>query len=99
MKTKEEVLALLLALGKTEEEVAETLVSLGIRGNKWRRGSCPIANYLLKNGFLDAFVIANYAVIGAGDYQYLLSEHPQLTGVQSFIFDFDRGLYPKCITS
>ena len=50
MKTKEEIIALLVALGKTSDEVSNSLIEKGIKGYKHLCRSCPIATYLLDNG-------------------------------------------------
>jgi hypothetical protein len=104
MKTKEEVLALLVALGTTAEEVANKLVSLGIKGNRERCRTCPIAQYLISNGVASWVVLADGAGGGValGDvggevsyYRYPLSTYP-LASVRDFILAFDRGEYPQC---
>ena len=52
MKTKKEVLALLESLGRNEKEVADKLWSMGIKGEKRKCKTCPIAQYLVRNGVL-----------------------------------------------
>jgi hypothetical protein len=104
MKTQEEVLALLIALGTTTQEVAEKLVSLGIRGNKGMCTSCPIARYLIANE-VEVRRVANRDVdeavevrvgVGVSSYWYYIRDYPQLQGVRDFILAFDGGDYPQC---
>ena len=98
IKSKEEVLALLVELGSSADEIAAKLQSLGIRGNKGNCRSCPIAQYLVANGVEVGFGVGVGVGVGvaAGSYYYSISYYPQLLGVHSFILGFDRGEYPKC---
>jgi hypothetical protein len=102
MKTKEEVLALLVALGSTAQEVADKLVSLGIKGERKKCRTCPIAQYLISNGVPAAFAnsVGGWFVVGVEVevgfyYWYPLSTY-QIAGVQDFVLAFDRGEYPQC---
>jgi hypothetical protein len=101
-KSKEEVLDLLVALGATRQEVADKLLSLGIRGNRDACVSCPIAQYLIANG-----VALGYGGVGYGlgrigisvsldvVHLYPIRKYPQLLGIRGFILAFDYGEYPK----
>lgn len=101
-KTKEEVLALLVALGSTAHEVADKLASLGIRGNKGACASCPIALYLAINDFnadVDPYTNAIHLEFdpeGRNHYRYSLTTYPELQGVKDFIRSFDKGQFPQC---
>jgi hypothetical protein len=100
MKSKEEVLNLLVDLGSTEDKVANKLVSLGIKGDRKKCNTCPIAQYLVSKGIDgrdgnengDEIKIG----IGIGSYWYSLATYPQITGIYNFIRAFDRGEYPQC---
>jgi hypothetical protein len=107
MKSKAEILSLLMALGSTADEVAAKLVSLGIKGDRNECRTCPIAQYLVSNG-LEAYsemkgegARTHGLLFGveASGYWWPLATHPQLTGVSNFILDFDRGQYPQCDSS
>jgi hypothetical protein len=102
MKSKEEVLALLLALGSTEEEIAAKLVSLGIRGDPKKYNTCPIAQYLISNGVEAGIGVGIGIKAGAGVvvghniHWYSLIDYPQLAVIFNFIWAFDRGDFPQC---
>ena len=92
IKTKKEVLSLLKKLGKTKEDIAKNLCSLNIKGERNKCSSCPIAQYLVKNG-------VEIGVVGVGvrvtRYWFPISEYPQLQGIRDFILAFDRGEFPQ----
>jgi hypothetical protein len=97
-KTKEEVLALLVSLGTTSQEVADKLLSLGIRGDRNKCKTCPIAQYLV------AYGVVTWSGLGIAigptpwnTYWYNIREYPQLKGILAFIEHFDEGKYPKLI--
>jgi hypothetical protein len=95
--SREEVLALLTALGSTEEEVANTLISLGIRGNKRECSSCPISQYLISKGVVRGWVAVGVGQgVGVGWHWYPTCNYPQLQSVQDFIISFDKGKFPQC---
>lgn len=101
MKTKEEIIALLVDLGITSAEVAGSLEVLEITGHKLVCKECPIANYLIANEV--ELVKGVGAMPGKRGWLWvdgelwLVSEHPELQGVIDFISDFDSDLYPNCI--
>ena len=97
MKTKEEVLSLLEKLGKTKEDVANKLQSLGIKGERNKCYSCPLAQYLIKNGIglKVPFVVEVRVGVGVNWYWYPISKYPQLQGIRDFILAFDRGEFPQ----
>jgi hypothetical protein len=101
MKTEKEVLALLVALGKTKDEVAEKLFVLGIRGKRGKCLTCPIAQYLIENG-VDARVgvwawgLGVVGVVGVGGfYYYSIDEYPAIIPIRDFILAVDQGEYPQ----
>jgi hypothetical protein len=107
VKSKEEILALLIELGSTADEVATKLVSLKIKGHRYKCKTCPLAQYLIKNGvdYLERLYklwggIEGIAVESSGEdaYLYSLDAYPKLTGVHNFISSFDFGEYPQCET-
>jgi hypothetical protein len=99
MKTKEEVLSLLLALGASKEEVANKLHALGIRGKRRECSSCPIAQFLAKNdvgvGVGVAVAVGVGVWVGVEYYSYLLRHYPAIAPIQTFIHAFDRGEFPQ----
>src|ERR1700722_11081960 len=101
MKTKEEIIALLVALGKTSDEVSNSLIEKGIKGYKHLCRSCPIATYLLDNGVDLArgvgSMMGKRGWFWIGGEMYLLADHPELQGVIAFINNFDQDFYPQCL--
>jgi hypothetical protein len=107
MKSKEEIVALLVALGSTKEEVAAKLVSLGIKGGYYC-STCPIAQYLISNGVKADIAVDGTArdelQLGSADNYvreysidtYSINTYPKLIGVLDFVQAFDRGEYPEC---
>lgn len=97
MKSKE-VLALLVALGKTQEDIATSLRKLGIKGDRRKCRSCPIAQYLIKNNIHIewAAVACAAGLVGIWIYSYPLCDYPQLRGISDFIFSFDAGRFSEC---
>jgi hypothetical protein len=100
-KTKEEILALLTALGDNAHDVAGCLMQLGIRGTPATCRSCPIAEYLISKGVemrypSDGVNISDDCVAVAADRNYYIYKQNQLYGVKEFIRGFDRGNYPQC---
>jgi hypothetical protein len=102
-KSKEEVLALLVALGTTSQEVANKLQYLGIRGKRKQCLTCPIAQYLVSNEFGfgvevglagEVVSVAGIGRVALGHWYSILKYH-QLQGIRDFILDFDRGKYPQ----
>lgn len=101
MKTKEEIITLLLDLGVDSKEVAASLEILDIIGYKMICLECPVSLYLISQGVTLTKGVAARA--GKRGYFWidgeiwLVSEHPELQGVIDFISDFDSDLYPNCI--
>jgi hypothetical protein len=103
MKTKEEVLALLVDLGADEKAVVNKLLAMGIKGDRKKCRTCPIAQYLIRNGVED--VVAGGAGGAAGGgvgvgvgveyYWFPLRDYPQVKPVRDFILAFDKGDYPQ----
>lgn len=87
-----ELQKLILSLGNSSLEIADTLQKLGIKGERHNCRNCPIACFLLSKGFADVMV------------QPMISVPPTLTRVTErywpespvrlFIIDFDCGLFP-----
>jgi hypothetical protein len=101
MKTKAEILALLVDLGSTADEVAAKLISFGIKGEREKCSTCPVAQYLFSKGVVAKINDPTWfglggVGIGVDSYWYPLATYPQLTGVFNFIRAFDRGQYPGC---
>lgn len=94
----ESLIVLLLDLGTTSREVADTLYSeFGIEGHRYLCASCPVSRYLIDQGIdVGRGVSAMQGRKGyfwIDDDQLLLSEYPALQGVIDFILDFDAGFY------
>jgi hypothetical protein len=85
--TVEEALA---ALGKTEAEIAESLVAGSWRGKPLDGCKCPIANYLKAMGF-DVAVDQERLTTDEGE------EIETPDAVSEFIEAFDGGTYPNLI--
>ena len=101
MMTKGEIATLLSSLGMTANMVADTLLSLGIRGNKKRCRECPIAQFLIKNNIPfsnDTGVSTSFFRIVAAGYTYYFEEYPNLCPIGDFIVAFDNGKYPQLET-
>ncbi len=92
------VRAALADLGSTERQVAATLRELGLKGERSRAGTCPIANYLY-----DAFPAAQLvAVSGEAVYAALPGSKLELTTPQpcrDFVTGFDVGAYPDLVAA
>jgi hypothetical protein len=71
----------LQALGNSKEEIAKSLGALGIKGEKFHCGSCPIGQYLMSKGY---------------PRPSSLKEVKQgLMPVRDFIRAFDNGEFPE----
>ncbi len=81
---------LLTALGSTTNDVANSLMANGVKGNRQSCYHCPIAVYLKKATGDVVIVESTHAGI---QYKYDLVRLP--VPVQQFIIDFDRGFYPE----
>ncbi len=82
---------LLLDLGSTADEVAETLRIAGIRGQRSRHYNCPVAKYLrVQTGTL--YAVSSEAVLQL-EYQKN-AEVPMLPpAVRDFVCQFDAGAF------
>jgi hypothetical protein len=92
MKTQQDLINDLDALGSTPTEVAENLLRLDCKGRKYRSRSCPVANYLKLKGYSYPSVIDETDPTIYVD----LEKYPicPTAPVATFIRAFDRGLYP-----
>lgn len=105
MKTKEQILSMLLALGETVEQIAAKLGSLNIKGFRRVCNTCPITEYL-NEGRSGAFrvnwrsdlVIEEFA---NGEPRSLhvfdLEEYTTLRPVAVFINAFDNLQFPGLV--
>jgi hypothetical protein len=92
MKTQQDLINDLDALGSTPTEVAENLLQLGCTGRKNSSCSCPVANYLKLKGYSHPSVFDETdptIYIDLEKYPLCLT-----APVATFIRAFDRGLYP-----
>lgn len=90
--TEQRITALLAALGDTDQQVAETLEQLGLRGVPQNPCRCPIAAYLNSHG-VGPVMAAEYEVwAGAAGEDFVV---PTTEAVGHFITAFDFGMYPE----
>jgi hypothetical protein len=101
---KEKIIELLLALGKTEDEVATNLMADGIKGHPREPCSCPITKYLAKNIELaagDEVVVTSsmiyYSVIYYNKTGIRYKGNKDLIAIERFIEKFDDWKYPELI--
>lgn len=87
------VAKLLADLGDTADAVADRLRALGIKGKQAWACACPVANYLVRNGYEGAvFSAEEYAIPNPDDvWNVLTGRTPQPVGL--FIDRFDEGVY------
>ena len=84
----------LQALGRTVHDVACTLESLGIRGERRDPLGCPIALYMHAHGFLRAAVVANAVHLDVKDHDpETIIELP--TPCNDLLYFFDEGKLPQ----
>jgi hypothetical protein len=76
-------------LGKTEEEIVETLRLKGIKGYRQIHSKCPIANYLKKELRIDYVSVGNCKISTSLNSYYINDSH-----INNFIKNFDNGEYP-----
>jgi len=89
---KARIIQHLVALGRSGDEVAESLAKLGVKGG-CDSYTCPIAEYLKTKGFTVG--VGRDGIledVGGGISFSSLS----LSGIRHFILGFDRGKYPQC---
>lgn len=94
MKTQQDLINDLDALGSTPTEVAENLLRLGCKGRKKSSCNCPVANYLKLKGYSNPWVDDVMIYISEEEHDESLSPP---TPIYTFIKDFDRDLYPDLI--
>lgn len=102
MTRKEKYIKALSGLGKTKEEIANTLFNLGIKGNRGYPRSCPIAKYL---GCVSIAPSFNGLIIWGGylssfwEEELSIDDLPEiLQPVINFIISFDMGEFPYLIS-
>jgi hypothetical protein len=96
---------LLLKLGRTKEEVAQNLSSLGIKGIQSISASCPISNYLSRElkGIIatelsncNNIKIIHYLNEDKCDFdEYELPSN--FEQIATFVYAFDAGDFPELI--
>jgi hypothetical protein len=104
-KRKEKYIKALSGLGKTKEEIANSLFQLGIKGNPGCPRSCPITKYLGSVNVCLSY-INNSIEIWDGYFSFpfwkeelLIDELPDiLQPVVNFIISFDMGEFPNLIS-
>lgn len=108
VKSKEEVVALLMALGDSQDKIAAKLTSLGIKGYKQSCQLCPIAKYLKGN---DEVIMSVAGQVTGGvlfvsfykeerdhaSYEFDHGSLPNANAVISFIRAIDIGEYPELV--
>jgi hypothetical protein len=78
------------ALGDTYQKVADTLTSLGIKGRRNQPDSCPIYNYLQRQGHKEVmFVYPDKVALEDGYHHFTTS------AVFAFICRFDEKQFPQ----
>jgi hypothetical protein len=82
---------LLLKLGSTPDEVANTLKTLRFKGKIGSDCDCPIANYLANAGYDNASVGWDQ-IVDEPCFEFK-DDHP----VKQFIIAFDENKYPELV--
>jgi hypothetical protein len=108
--SKEDVLALLLSLGETAEEVRAQLIKKEIKGQCNKSWGCPIAVFLERSkrsvGARVSITDHKYRKYGESvfiginlttNYSFCLKKYPELEGIFQFIQNFDVGMYEELI--
>ena len=107
IKSKEEVAAVLVALGNSKDKVATKLLELGMRGERRSCSRCPVARYLMAtigeeryimsvSGSLDKkglFVGAYNSLEDQARYEFSFEESPEYQAIFDFIAAFDQEGY------
>lgn len=102
--TEEWLRSLLTGLGNTADEVAATLRTAGVKGNRADAHDCPVARFIAAQarelvataGQVTVTLTAEQAVIGitvagSGDYREVTAGTP--SAVEDFLDSFDGGAY------
>lgn len=93
---KERIIELLASLGKTAEEVAAKLLSLGFKGRLNSCLRCPIANFLYAQGLGFIIEVTGISIYINGNWYPVMSDD-RLEGVRKFIVNFDYGQFPELV--
>lgn len=94
MPTEADIIAALNELGKTDDEIADSLLRLGHKGNS-EVCNCPIYHYL-RQRFPDVGfrVSISYILIEYIDHDHRLHH---ISSLLSFVDKFDHGEYPALV--
>ena len=98
--TIEEVKVILAKLGKTDEEIRQSLAEKGIKGYKCDSDNCPLTVYMDSEGVVCPSVSKKYVFFG----EYRIQNFESQCFVPSkefvdFIKKFDNGKYPELVKS
>jgi hypothetical protein len=94
MKTQQELIDDLKALGESEQEIYSNLLSQGCKGIRMEETYCPIAMYLKNKGYDSPSVDADCIYTNDVDMDDSMGGVCPEQPLRSFIQDFDSGLYP-----
>lgn len=72
---------------KTPDEIAQYFMRLGIKGDRGKCDTCPVAHYLTDNLNTNAIVMSSLAATTED-----VCDLPP--NVRQFVNDFDQGVYP-----
>ncbi len=95
--TKRQIRKSLKSLGKNKDEVANTLKTLGIKGNTSQPYSCPIARYLNQAFQLTGYDHTAWATGTRAGFMGTEVKVPHAVG--DFIHAFDEHQYPEVDTT
>lgn len=91
-KFQEMVVNDLKKLGKTADQVAESLVKAKVKGNKLNGNGCPLANWFVKSYKVDTVSVA----VGDIEVNGVSLSTPAIPkAIDKFIDRFDDGHYPN----
>ena len=99
LRTRRHVRGFLDDLGRTGDEVAETLAALGVRGVRSQPGDCPMARLLAAVVGSDPAVARvrvwnrHVLVTKAGGWRWVFTRLPG--SVRDFVGAFDAGRHPQ----
>lgn len=93
----EQAIQLLTDLGSDTDQIARSLREQGIKGNMGRCYSCPIAQFLIKNGAqYGACMVSGMIRFASGGPDGEWNEAFKTpSAIASFIDSFDAGAYPE----